>query len=55
MKSIRKGERGQSLVEYAIVMGIIGLVTLVAVQTVGARVVSVWNSSAAVVQHPSGN
>ena len=44
--ALRGGESGQSMVEYALVTALIAVVALVAVQTLGEGIVSVFESIA---------
>ena len=43
MKALLRNENGQALIEYTIIVGLIGLVLAVAVANVADQILDIWN------------
>jgi len=46
VKSLLKNEKGQALIEYTIIVGLISLATVVAIGNVADQILDIWNDLA---------
>lgn len=52
INSLRNSERGQTLVEYALILVLIALVAIVAMKSVGSNVSQMYSNAAGTIANP---